>query len=70
VELAEKLDLLLRDSQMRAELGRGARKRIDERFSIQRNVEATQRVYAQVMDKGSQPPVGSLHETPEARRSA
>ena len=70
VELAGKLDLLLRDSRMRAELGQGARRRIDERFSIQRNVEATQRIYSQVMAAGGQRPVGSLHETPEAPRSA
>jgi len=47
-ELAQKLDLLIRTPSLRAELGERARQRVQERFSIQTNVEATQRIYAAV----------------------
>jgi glycosyltransferase involved in cell wall biosynthesis len=63
-ELAQKLDLLLRNPGQRAEFGRRARLRIDERFSIQRNVEATQRIYGRVMRDDQPPPVGALRDTP------
>ena len=69
-ELAQKLDMLLRDPAKRAELGRRARLRIDERFSIQRNVEATRRIYAQVMGDDEQLPVSALPDAPGARRGA
>jgi hypothetical protein len=55
--------MLLRDPVRRAELGRRARLRIDERFSIQRNVEATQRIYARVMRDDQPRPVGALRNT-------
>jgi glycosyltransferase involved in cell wall biosynthesis len=55
-ELATQLAALLGDPQRRAALGDRARQRIDERFSIRTNVEATQRIYARVLD-GADPAV-------------
>jgi glycosyltransferase involved in cell wall biosynthesis len=49
-ELAEALDGLLRQPDERLALGHGAQRRIDERFSIRTNVEATQRIYGRVLN--------------------
>jgi glycosyltransferase involved in cell wall biosynthesis len=50
VQLAERIDLLLRRPQLREELGKRAEERIRERFLIQINVDSTQRVYERVFD--------------------
>jgi glycosyltransferase involved in cell wall biosynthesis len=50
VELAEKLEALLRDRDQRAALGQRAQRRIDERFSIRKNVDATQQIYSRVLN--------------------
>jgi glycosyltransferase involved in cell wall biosynthesis len=54
--MAAAIDDLLRHPDRRAELGRRAQRRIDERFSIQTNVASTQRIYEQVLGEAGAAP--------------
>ncbi|MBN2438704.1 MAG: glycosyltransferase family 4 protein [Deltaproteobacteria bacterium] len=47
--LAEKILLLARDASVRRKFGAAARKRVEERFTIERNVRKTEQVYAELL---------------------
>jgi glycosyltransferase involved in cell wall biosynthesis len=48
--LAEKIVLLVQDAQLRRELGGHGRKRLEQKFSLQRMVEQTRKVYQDLLD--------------------
>jgi glycosyltransferase involved in cell wall biosynthesis len=50
-ELADKIERLLRDPELRRTFGRSAEERVRGRFMIQTNIAATQRVYDQLLGK-------------------
>lgn len=65
--LAAELDVLIRDGALRSTLGDRARRRIDQRFSIRTNVEATQRVYATVFGEHAGPRGAAVPASVHAR---
>ena len=50
-ELAEKLDTLMADPALRAKLGSESKKAFEEKFKLQRGVEAYHRLYAETLAK-------------------
>ncbi len=49
--LAEKIVLLVQDAQLRNELGRHGRERVEQEFSLERMVEQTRAVYQDLLDR-------------------
>ncbi len=47
--LAERILILARDEELRLGLGAAARKRVEERFTIERNIQSTERIYAELL---------------------
>ena len=51
-ELARSISLLATDTAMREQMGRNARKRIEDRFSLARTVSATRALYESLLAEG------------------
>jgi glycosyltransferase involved in cell wall biosynthesis len=49
--MADAIDSLLRSPALRERLGAAARRRVSERFSIKANVDATERLYRELLDQ-------------------
>jgi glycosyltransferase involved in cell wall biosynthesis len=49
--MADKIALLVRDKDLSTRMGRAARRRVEENFSIERNVAGIQKIYLEVMAK-------------------